>query len=382
MTISSTTALKYLAIDLAGNKSPIYTQTYIIDKIAPTANVTPLGGIYNNTQAVTLKMSEPGTIYYTLNSTTPTTASTKYATPIVINSAKTLKFLAVDLASNKSPVYTQTYKVNDTTNPTVIATPIGGYYNTTKIVTLKINEPGTIYYTLNGTTPTTTSIKYTGSINIIATTILKYFARDSVSRNSIIYTQKYTIDKIAPTVTANPLGGYFNITKNVTLTPNETSTIYYTTNSTTPTTNSLKYSVPININTTTTLKYFAVDLAGNKSPIYTQLYTIDKTAPIVTAIDPVNNTINVPTNKLIKITYNEPILAGSAYSTIVLKTSSGTIIPITKTISGNVLTITMTNGTYTKGTKYTLTLPINSIKDQANNSITTARTTTFTITTI
>ena len=79
ITITSNNNLKYLAIDLAGNKSPIYTQTYTIDKIPPTANANPTGGLYNTTKTVTLTMSEPGTIYYTTNGTNPTTSSTKYS---------------------------------------------------------------------------------------------------------------------------------------------------------------------------------------------------------------------------------------------------------------------------------------------------------------
>lgn len=59
-------------------------------------------------------------------------------------------------------------------------------------------------------------------------------------------------------------------------------------------------------------------------------------APTVTSTDPKNNTVNVPANKVIKITFNQNIKMGSGW--IELKKGS-TIIKTTNSISGNVLTI-------------------------------------------
>ena len=155
-----------------------------------TVDASPIGGLYNNTKTVTLTMNEPGTIYYTTDGTTPTTTSNIYTEPITINTNTILKYLAIDLAGNQSPIYTQTYTI-DTIPPTVDPNPIGGLYNTTKTVTLTINEPGTIYYTTDGTTPTTTSNIYTNPITINTNTILKYFAID-LAGNNPQYTHKHT----------------------------------------------------------------------------------------------------------------------------------------------------------------------------------------------
>lgn len=83
------------------------------------------------------------------------------------------------------------------------------------------------------------------------------------------------------TVTANPLGNYYNTTQNITL--NSNSTVYYTLDGSDPGLNGILYSNPISINNTTTIKYIATDNAGNWSPEYTQTYTIDSTAPTATA---------------------------------------------------------------------------------------------------
>jgi len=84
----------------------------------------------------------------------------------------------------------------------------------------------------------------------------------------------------APTTTASPVGGIYNAPQTVTLTCSDgygsgCDKIYYTTNGSTPTTSSPVYSSPINISVTTTLKFFAKDLAGNSEAIKTQNYIID-----------------------------------------------------------------------------------------------------------
>ena len=87
-------------------------------------------------------------------------------------------------------------------SPIVKADVNAGLYNTNKIVTLSINKPGTIYYTLNGKIPTNTSNKYTKPIKITSTTLLKYMAIDTQLDKSPLYSKLYIIDKIPPRVTA------------------------------------------------------------------------------------------------------------------------------------------------------------------------------------
>jgi predicted outer membrane repeat protein len=109
--------------------------------------------------------------------------------------------------------------------------------------------------------------------------------------------------------------------------------------------------------------------------------TIDTIPPKVKNINPANNAINIPINQVITVTFSEPIKTGSAYANIILKNSSGTVIPITKSISGNVLTI-IHSTLLSKGTKYTLTIPVSSVKDLAGNNLASAYTNSFTVTPI
>ncbi|HEX3014697.1 MAG TPA: Ig-like domain-containing protein, partial [Methanobacterium sp.] len=88
----------------------------------------------------------------------------------------------------------------DTISPTAAVNIPGGLYNTNKTIILSINEPGTIYYTINGDIPTTTSRKYIEPISIMSTTILRFMAVDLAGNPSTVYSQTYTIDKIPPKV--------------------------------------------------------------------------------------------------------------------------------------------------------------------------------------
>jgi hypothetical protein len=88
-------------------------------------------------------------------------------------------------------------------------------------------------------------------------------------------------DTSPPTTTATPPGGTYTSAQSVVLSANEAATIYYTTDGSTPTTSSPTYSGPIPISTTTTLNFFAKDLAGNGESPKTQVYTIAVTYPLI-----------------------------------------------------------------------------------------------------
>ena len=147
-----------------------------------------------------------------------------------------------------------------------------------------------------------------------------------------------TIDNIPPTARSNIVNGFYNVNKLVSLSMSEKGNIYYTLDGKTPITTSIRYTGPITISSSKILKYLAVDLAGNKSPIYTQTYIIDKVPPNISKTTPVNNSIKVSLTSPITIKFSENIVAGINYSKIYVKditTNKSTY--TTKTISGNTL---------------------------------------------
>jgi hypothetical protein len=88
--------------------------------------------------------------------------------------------------------------------------PAAGTYNATQTVSMTDATPGaSIYYTTNGTTPTTGSTRYTGPISVSTTTTVKAIAAAAGFTNSGVTSATYTIVQKAATPTFSPPpGGY------------------------------------------------------------------------------------------------------------------------------------------------------------------------------
>lgn len=97
---------------------------------------------------------------------------------------------------------------------------------------------------------------------------------DGIGNLSSTYGATIILDTTLPSTTASPAGGLYGSTQNVTLSVDEAAVIYYTSDGSNPTESSAKYSVPIPITATASLKYFARDLAGNAEAVKSQSYTI------------------------------------------------------------------------------------------------------------
>jgi hypothetical protein len=251
----------------------------------------------------------------------------------------------------------------DTTAP-VLTITAGGNFTTTQSVTMSTNETATIYYTVDGSTPTTASTVYSSALSLSATTTVKAFAKDTAGNSSTVQTVTYTksaSDTTAPIVTASPAGGTYTTVQNVTLSANETATIYYTLDGTDPTVYSSVYSSPLSINETKSLKYFAKDTAGNSSTVQTQSYTInlaDTTAPVLT-ITPAatftnTQTVTMTTNETATIYYtlddSDPKVSGtkSTYTAPLTLTETDTVKAYAKDTANNESTVQTV--TYTKDT--------------------------------
>jgi outer membrane protein assembly factor BamB len=175
-------------------------------------------------------------------------------------------------------------------------------------------------------------------------------------------------DKTPPTASATPTGSLYNTTITVKLSMTKTGTIYYTLNGTTPTSSSNKYSGPITIKQTTTMKYLAVDLFGNKSPVYTKIYTIDNIIPRIISTIPASNSKGVSLTSPVTFKFSEKIKAGKSFSNIYIKNlTTGKITHISTTISGNTLTIKMIKSRLSLNS-YQVYIPANAVKDNAGNN--------------
>ncbi len=114
LSITDDTVLKFKAVDALGNESAVQTVQYIIDPDAPQVSATPAGGLYHGDVTVTMFVYQEETsadIYYTLDGSDPTAASTKYTGPFVLTQTADLKYFAQDAVENRTPVITVHYEI-------------------------------------------------------------------------------------------------------------------------------------------------------------------------------------------------------------------------------------------------------------------------------
>lgn len=160
--------------------------------------------------------------------------------------------------------------------------PAGGEVEKGTEVTITCaTEGATIHYTTDGSTPTAESPVYSSAITINSTTTVKAMATKTDMKNSSVATVKYIINvpTVAKPVLA-PAGGEVELGTTVTITcATDGATIHYTIDGTAPTTDSPVYSDPIVINTTTTVKAFAIKEDMQDSQVASAEYII--TVPTV-----------------------------------------------------------------------------------------------------
>jgi chitobiase/beta-hexosaminidase-like protein len=320
--LSASTTLKFFSVDKKDNAEPVRTEVYTLgstgaDTLPPTTRTSHAGGVYASALQVTLLCEDAGgcaATYYTLDGSTPATGSARYSTPLSISASTTLKFFSVDTAGNRESVHTERY-VLDLLAPTTTAHPAGGVYNARQDVTLSCGDGvgagcTATHYTLNGSTPTFLSPRYTeGTVLPISGNItLKFFSVDAAGNTEPVQVQTYVIDTAPPTTTASPGAGTYGGPRNVTLSCTDDAgtgckVTYYTTNGTAPGPGSSQYEPgkPIPITANTVLRFLSVDTSGNAEPVRVLEYKIDVLPPVTTA-SPAGGAYNAARNVTLSCT--------------------------------------------------------------------------------
>ena len=228
----------------------------------PTPTFSPAQGTYSSVQSVTISDTDSSaTIYYTTDGSTPTVSSTQYTGAITVSSTETINAVALDAISGgyiESAVASATYTINNTlpVAATPSFSPAAGTYASTQSVTISDATSGAaIYYTTDGTTPTTSSTVYSGPITVSSSETVEAMAIASGYANSAVATAVYTINASSnPTPVLSSLTPAFigagNGTINLTVTGTgfvSGSTVYWNSTALTTTNegpNNLQAAVP------------------------------------------------------------------------------------------------------------------------------------------
>jgi len=276
--VSATETLNAIAVETGYANSAVATAVYTVSSGAlPAPTFSPAGGTYTAPQTVSISDATAGTtIYYTTNGSTPTTSSAVYSGPITVSATETLEAIAVEAGYANSAVATAVYTVSSGALPAPTFSPAGGSYTSSQSVTIGETMSGsTIYYTTDGTTPTTASNKYSSAILVSASKTIKAIAARTGYANSPAVAAAYTIEPALPTPTFSPAGGTYTTSQSVSISDATAgTTVYYTTNGKTPTTSSTVYTGPITVSATETLEAIAVETGYANSPAASAQYSI------------------------------------------------------------------------------------------------------------
>jgi len=278
--VNSTTTIEAIAVAPGYLTSKLAGSRYTILLPAATPVFSVAGGAYTSIQSVTLSSTTTGAkIYYTTNGTTPSTSSTLYSGTITVSATQTIEAIAVATGYSNSATATARYTVTLTAAKPAFSL-VGGTYLTSEPVTLSDATPGaTIYYTTNGTAPTTSSSVYTAPITVTSTETIEAIAAESGYVTSGVVGAKYTIIPTAVRPTLSLAGGTYTTVQSLTLTDATAgTTIYYTTNGTTPTTSSAVYTGPITVSATEEIEAIAAGGGYAASTAAGAKFTINLTA--------------------------------------------------------------------------------------------------------
>jgi hypothetical protein len=375
VSVSATETLEAIAVENGYTNSATATITYTIAPALPIPTFSPAPGNYPNAMAVTISESTPGAvIYYTTNGTTPTTSSTQYGGALWLNGSESIQAIAVEKGYTNSPAASAAFSIG-TSLATPVISPAGGTYTSAQTVTISAATAGaTIYYTTNGTTPTTSSTVYSGPIAVSASQTLKAIAGKTGNNNTPVATAVYSISKLVPTPAFSVAAGTYTSAQTVAISDTMAgTTIYFTTNGSTPTTSSSVYSGPITVSASETLEAIAIETGYANSAATVAAYTIAPVLPTpafsvapgtyttaqtvaiseATAGTTIYFTTNGATPTTSSSVYSGPITvnanetlqaiaAGSGYTNSVVASAAYTIAPVLPTPSFSVAP-----GTYT-----------------------------------
>ena len=255
-----------------------YSKVYItvLNPVAAPPAFSLPAGTYTSVQSLVLSDATPGAaIYYTTNGTAPTASSTLYSGAIPVANAETISAIAVAPGYTSSPIASAAYAVTLPTAAPVFSLPSGTYTSVQSVILSDATPGAVIYYTTNGTIPTTSSLQYGGAISVAATETINAVAVAAGYSSSPITSAAYTVTLPAASPTFSlPSGTYTSVQSVILSDTTPGASIYYTTNGSTPTVASLRYAGAITVSATETINAIAVAANYSNSPVASAAYTV------------------------------------------------------------------------------------------------------------
>ena len=109
LTLVADVTVKAVAIDSYGQFSDVLTLDFAIDIPPPTIAISADGGIFNEAQIVSLSTTDNAVVYFTIDGSDPTQASTEYVEPLTLSTDTTLSAIAIDEFGGSSEILRASY---------------------------------------------------------------------------------------------------------------------------------------------------------------------------------------------------------------------------------------------------------------------------------
>jgi alpha-tubulin suppressor-like RCC1 family protein len=270
--VAASVTLKARAF-LGGQSSTVAAAAYTLSLNPP--QFSPCCGPFGADVDLAISATAGATIRFTLDGSDPTDTSTAYAAPIHISQPQTLKARAVRTGWTTSSVTAVAFAMKVAT-PSLV--PGGGTYTAVTNVSAATTTPGAlIRYTLDGADPAPDSPVLSGgqiAVDHSATLRVRAWRAGWTSSDGAVATFSVTKGQAAAP-TMDPPAGTYSQAQKVTLNAAPGAVVRYTFDGTAPTWSSAKYSRPIAVGETTTLKAKAWLADSLESPVTTADYTLD-----------------------------------------------------------------------------------------------------------
>jgi hypothetical protein len=165
-----------------------------------TPTLSPGAGTYNTSQTVTIADTTKGAVLYcTTDGSTPTNSSPQCSQPTTVSKTEFLQAIAVAPGQAPSAVASAGYTIDLNSVATPTFSPSGGTFATAQTVTMSDATTGAnIYYTVDGSLPTSNSTLYTIPVAVSQSETLRAIAAASDFNNSGVNSATFTIQPVLP----------------------------------------------------------------------------------------------------------------------------------------------------------------------------------------
>jgi hypothetical protein len=202
--VAGVVTIKAMAVKATMANSEVGKADYSMPPVVAAPTFSPPAGTYTSAQPVTLACATSGaTIRFTTDGTTPTSTSRAYSYPISVTATMTINAYALKEYSADSEVITSVYTFPPRLEAPTFNPPAGSYPDSQNVALACTTNGATIYYTTDGSTPTTSSPVYSAPISVTVKTTIKAYAVKPDMMDSTVASASYTVGP-TPQITSGP----------------------------------------------------------------------------------------------------------------------------------------------------------------------------------